>query len=476
MSFPSIQFIVFLVLVFCAYHLRPSRQWQNAVCVLSSYYFYGWWDIRFCSLLFLSSIIDYWIGGQIDRTPHPLARKRWLILSITANLGLLGYFKYSNFFIESFALALAEMGLRFNYSTLNIILPVGISFYTFQTMSYTIDIYRGHFRPKPDFVAYLSFVSFFPQLVAGPIERAANLLPQFHQARLFSLRQAVSGCQLMLWGYFKKIAVADNLAQVVDPAYAFADTVSASHLALATFCFAFQIYFDFSAYSDIATGVARLFAIELRRNFAFPYFSRNLSEFWARWHISLSSWFRDYVFIPLGGSRGRPFHRLRNILVTFFLSGLWHGAGATFVLWGFVHGLFLAPRHLRRATPPPLGSVSCFVTAGQILKTFSLVCLAWILFRADSLDNALVIYRKIFTAILTPEFYIGLWPVLQQWPMAFIALSIALVVEAICYPFWNPLAALRVPRIVRWGIYTLVFWAIFYLGPSRIQPFIYFQF
>lgn len=432
--------------------------------------------MRFCSLLFLSSLIDYWIGGQIAHTPHPLARKRWLILSITANLGLLGYFKYSNFFVESFALALAEMGFRFNYSTLNIILPVGISFYTFQTMSYTIDIYRGQFTPKPDFLAYLGFVSFFPQLVAGPIERAANLLPQFHRTRCFSIRQAVSGCQLMLWGYFKKIAVADNLALVVDPAYAFPGTASASHLALATVAFAFQIYFDFSAYSDIATGVSRLFAIELRRNFAFPYFSRNLSEFWARWHMSLSSWFRDYVFIPLGGSRGRGFYRLRNIIVTFFLSGLWHGAGATFVLWGLVHGLFLAPRHLRRANTTPPRSALWFGTAGQILKTFTLVCLAWVLFRADSLDSALLIYRRILAAIVTPEFYSGLWPVLHQWPMACIALGIALAIEATCYPFWNPLAALRASRGVRWGIYTLVFWAIFYLGPSRIQPFIYFQF
>lgn len=488
MTFPSIQFIFFLVLVFTAYYVRPALRWQNWVCVLASYYFYGWWDIGFCSLLFINSTMDYWIGAWIGRTERKANRRALLVLSLVINLGLLGFFKYYNFFIKSLVVALAEIGVRGHIPTLNIVLPIGISFYTFQTLSYTIDIYRGQLKPERDFLAYLGFVSFFPQLVAGPIERASHLLPQFRRLRVFSYDQAVSGCQLMLWGFFKKIAVADNLAEVVDAAYLLPGAATGGHLALATLCFAFQIYCDFSAYSDIAAGVANLFGIQLSRNFAYPYFAHDLSEFWRRWHVSLSTWFRDYVFIPLGGSRCGRARGLLNLVVTFLLSGLWHGAAWTFVLWGGFHALCLVPRHWRGSTvrsssPPPdfqgpSSSARLRVGSG-VLRTFALVCLGWVLFRADSLANAILIYQKIATGLVTTGFYGQIIAAIGNWPRAFLALGIVLALEWICRARWNPLEQILQPtnsKLAGWALYTVLFWLTLYLGPTRIQPFIYFQF
>lgn len=481
MSFPSIQFAIFLVVVFAGYYVRPTLRWQNLITVLASYYFYGWWDIRFCSLLFFSSVVDYWAGARIASTERMRVRRFWLGVSLVTNLGLLGFFKYCNFFIDSMRVALEEAGIHVQLSTLDIILPVGISFYTFQTLSYTIDIYRRQFHPARDFMAYLSFVSFFPQLVAGPIERAAHLLPQFLRLRVFSYAEAVAGCQLILWGLFKKVAVADNLAVVVDAAYRAPESASPAHLALATVCFAFQIYCDFSAYSEIASGVARLFGIELGRNFAFPYFSRDLAEFWSRWHISLSRWFRDYVFIPLGGSRCGRARRLLNLSVTFVMSGLWHGAAWTFVCWGALHALLLFPRHWRepstRLTPIQAAPErSYFWSMGRVFFTFLLVCVGWVLFRADSLKSAMLIYGKVAMGVMSADFYEAMVSAMGEWPRAFAALAAVLAAEWVARERVTPLAFSPGARWMRWGGYSLIFWSLFYLGPTRVEPFIYFQF
>lgn len=481
MSFTSIQFLVLTALAFAAYHLRPTPRWQNGVCVIASYSFYGWWDVRFCGLLLASSLIDYWVGGRIAATDQPRSRRAWLVFSLVTNLGLLGFFKYFNFFIDSLVIALALAGLNINISTLVILLPVGISFYTFQTLSYCIDIYRREFEPRRDLLSYLSFVSFFPQLVAGPIERASNLLPQFRKARTLRLDDAVSGCQLVLWGFFKKLAVADNLALVVDPAYTSPSNATPGHLLLATFCFAFQIYCDFSGYSDIATGVARWFGIRLQRNFALPYFSTSLAEFWRRWHISLSTWFRDYVFIPLGGSRCERPQRLRNLAATFLLSGLWHGAAWTFVLWGGLHALCLIPSQWNRSprgSSAPGDAKPCADARSicRVAATFALVCVAWVLFRVDSLTEAALIYRRIAFGLVGAGLPTELATTIQTWPAAFAVLGILLVIEWNTRARWNPFEGLRWPRPVRWVAYTALFWLTLYLCPAKVEPFIYFQF
>ena len=319
MHFTSLTFILFLTVVFGLYwSLRASRH-QNLIIVLASYTFYGWWDYRFCTLILISSLIDFLIGRKIGQTENKASRKLLLTISLTCNLGLLALFKYYGFFAENFLAFAQSFGWTPNDLTLNLVLPVGISFYTFQTLSYTIDVYRGQLKPSTSVIDYLAFVSFFPQLVAGPIERGTNLLPQFQKQRSFNVEDATDGCRLILWGFFKKLAIADILAVPVDAAYDHWDEASGAQLGLATVFFAFQIYCDFSAYSDIAIGTARLFSIKLMRNFAYPYFSQSLSEFWGRWHISLSTWFRDYVYIPLGGNRNGSIAMHRNIILTLSL-------------------------------------------------------------------------------------------------------------------------------------------------------------
>jgi len=481
MSFASIQFLIFLPLVFSIYYVRPTIRWQNAVSVLASYYFYGWWDYRFCALLFSTSALDYWLGARIAKTDRPAARRTLLILSLVSNLGLLGFFKYYNFFVSSLVLALNKAGVHINTLLLNVILPAGISFYTFQSLSYTIDIYRGRLKSNRDFLAYLGFVSFFPHLVAGPIQRASYLLPQFTRLRSFSYNDAVSGCRLILWGFFKKVAVADNLARVVDSAYSTPASQSAGHLSLATVCFAFQIYCDFSGYSDIATGVSRLFGIELSRNFAYPYFSQSIADFWRRWHISLSTWFRDYVFIPLGGSHCERGTRVRNIVVTFLLSGLWHGAAWTFLFWGALHALYMIPRQWKgtEGATPNLRVPSPNSTLGsqlkacvQVLTTFMLVCVGWVLFRARDLASAGIIYQKIATGVFSAGFFHELAATIITWHKAFIVLGGLLVIEWTCRTRWNPLEMPSWPRIGRWAVYTIMIWSILYFAPAEIRPFV----
>ncbi len=332
MLFNSIDFAIFLPIVFILYWSINDLKYQNLLIVLASYVFYAWWDWRFLILIVFSTIVDYSVGRKLKNAENQIKRKILLWTSISINLGFLCYFKYYNFFLDNFISAFTLLGVRLESSSLNIILPVGISFYTFQTLSYTIDVDKRKLDPTKDFVAFSAFVCFFPQLVAGPIERATNLLPQFFQRRSFNYSNSVDGLRQLLWGLFKKMVIADSCAEYVNIIYGAEDLYPGSSLLLGSALFSVQIYCDFSGYSDIAIGSARLLGFDLMKNFAFPYFSRDIPEFWRRWHISLSTWFRDYVYIPLGGSRVGQFKQFRNIFVIFLLSGLWHGANWTFVI------------------------------------------------------------------------------------------------------------------------------------------------
>ena len=336
MLFNSIDFALFLPIVFILYWFVANKniKIQNLLIVIASYIFYGWWDWRFLFLIFCSTMVDYIIGFYLSNQNNRKIRKILLFISIAINLGILGFFKYYNFFLSSFTHVFTFFGVEIKANSLRIVLPVGISFYTFQTMSYTIDVYKRKIQATNDFIAFAAFVSFFPQLVAGPIERATNLLPQFLKKREFIYAQAVNGLRQMLWGLFKKIVIADNCARYVNMTFNNAESLTGSTLVLGVVFFAFQIYCDFSGYSDIAIGTARLFGFTLMKNFSFPYFSRDIAEFWRRWHISLTSWFRDYVYIPMGGSRGSGWIKVRNVLIIFLVSGFWHGANWTFLLWG----------------------------------------------------------------------------------------------------------------------------------------------
>jgi len=326
MIFNSIDFAIFLPVVFILYWFVVSKnlKFQNFLIAAASYFFYGWWDWRFLSLILFSTLIDYSVGVRLSKEDKALKRKILLWISVIVNLGFLGFFKYYNFFLDNFVEAFSFFGAKIQKNSLNIILPVGISFYTFQTLSYTIDVYRRNLKPTRDFIAFSAFVSFFPQLVAGPIERATNLLPQFYKERTFDYRKAVDGLRQILWGLFKKVVIADNCARFANIIFNNSDDYAGSTLVLGAIFFTFQIYGDFSGYSDIAIGTSRLFGFDLKRNFAYPYFSRDIAEFWRRWHISLSTWFRDYLYIPLGGSRGGTWMKVRNTFIIFTVSGFWH--------------------------------------------------------------------------------------------------------------------------------------------------------
>ena len=345
MLFNSLDFAIFLPLVFILYWglCKKNKRHQNLLILVASYVFYGWWDWRFLSLLSLSTLVDFAVGYYLAKRTKPIYRKGLLYISLAVNVGLLGFFKYYNFFIDSFTTAFTFFGGSIQPNTLNIILPVGISFYTFQTLSYTIDVYRRKLEPTQDFIAFATFVSFFPQLVAGPIERATHLLPQFYKKRAFNREQAIIGVKQIIWGLFKKIVIADSCAQYVDDIFSNADTATSFTLILGAVYFAFQIYGDFSGYSDIAIGTARLFSIRLLPNFRYPYFSRDIAEFWRRWHISLSTWFRDYIYIPLGGNRRSKVKHFTNVFIVFVVGGLWHGASWNFIIWGGLNALFFIP-------------------------------------------------------------------------------------------------------------------------------------
>ena len=478
MLFNSIAFAIFLPTVFLLYWRlqNKKRSYQNLLILAASYIFYGWWDYRFLSLILISSLTDYIVGIKMGRTDDRTLRKYLLILSLTVNLGILGFFKYYGFFIDSFAEMLAGFGMQPNISSLRIILPVGISFYTFQTLSYTIDIYKRQIPSTNNILDFFAFVSFFPQLVAGPIERAKNLLPQFHRKRSFDVDQMKDGLRQMLWGFFKKVVIADNLARYVD--YAFNDyhNQGSAILILGVFFFAIQIYCDFSGYSDIAIGTARLFGFNLMRNFAFPYFSRDIGEFWRRWHISLSSWFRDYVYIPLGGSRAGKVRRIFNIVVTFTVSGLWHGANWTFVAWGFLNGIYYIPLMLAGKQKQHTGNAA----EGKILPglkeflaitlTFCLTLMAWVFFRAASIGDAF----GYLNAIVTNGFHAK--QIMPYHTFSLVLCLILLTVEWFQRDKQHALVFERLSRKARWAIYYALATIVLLSGNFGEVEFIYFQF
>lgn len=405
MLFNSIDFAIFLPVVFALYWwLNGRRAQQNVLINLASYLFYGWWDWRFLVLILFSTIVDYTIGLWLYRENHKKTKKILLWSSIAINLGLLGFFKYYNFFVDNFVSNFQFFGKHFEPSSLDILLPVGISFYTFQTLSYTIDIYRGKLKPTKNFVSFAAFVSFFPQLVAGPIERAANLLPQFQRDRVFDYNKSVDGLRQILWGLFKKMVIADNCAALVNEAFNDPSSEPGSKLLLIAILFVFQVYGDFSGYSDIAIGTARLFGFNLSQNFAFPLFSRDMPELWRRWHISLSSWFRDYLYVPMGGSKGGHIKKARNLMVLFLVMGVWHGSNWTFIVWGGINGLYILPKFLMNTHRKYLGTIAerkalpSFTEMFLMLRTWVLFGLSCVVIRAQSLEDAWLFLSRIFSS------------------------------------------------------------------------------
>ena len=408
MLFNSLEFIVFLLIVFQLYWFvfNKSLKWQNLLVLVASYFFYGWWSWKFLGLLAFSTLLDYLFGFWVS-SPNKKKAKFFLWLSIINNLGILGVFKYFDFFSLQIAEGFEWLGWHTNPILLNVALPIGISFYTFHGMSYVFDIYRKKQKPVSDFVDYAVFVSFFPLLVAGPIERANHLLPQVQKSRFFNYTQAVEGCRLILWGLFKKIVIADSLAGIVDNIFDHYTDYSGASLVVGAIAFSFQIYGDFSGYSDIALGTAKLFGFELLSNFKFPYFSRDIAEFWRRWHISLSSWFKDYLYIPLGGSKEGKLKAVRNTFIIFLVSGFWHGANWNFIAWGFVHACGFLPllvlNRNRKHVTDVVGQNKIFPTSKevwQMFTTFTFITFAWIFFRADTIQHALSYIKKIFLELI----------------------------------------------------------------------------
>ncbi len=468
MFFNSLDFAIFLPIVLVLYWLSISRtKVQNLLLIAASYFFYGWWDWRFLSLIFFSSLVDYLVGLGMLGTTKPTRRKHLLFISLFVNLGFLGFFKYFNFFQTSFSDAFSLMGYPINSRGLEIILPVGISFYTFQTLSYSLDVYKKKLQPTKDGVAFFAFVSFFPQLVAGPIERATNLLPQFFCRREFLNQNFSRGFKLIILGFFLKLVVADRTAIYVNAVYNNIDNHQGLTFIVATVMFAFQIYGDFAGYSLIAIGTAKLFGFDLMTNFQRPYFSASISEFWSRWHISLSTWFRDYLYIALGGNRVKKPRWLVNLLLTFVISGLWHGANWTFVIWGALNGIYL------------ILEVLFFKRIGnriiRVISTFVLVNFAWIFFRAASVGDAVIIIKKF---VLNPgRLYIGSGADVTALAYSLIAVF-ALVMVEIKREYFNSLFSFSDNRreIIRMLAYALVVFSILYLGVFGESQFIYFQF
>jgi len=480
MLFNSLDFAVFLPIVFTLYWFVTNHnlKLQNALIVAASYVFYGWWDWRFLSLIIFSTLVDYSIGRRLKNEEKHSTRKILLWTSIIVNLGFLGFFKYYNFFLDNFIAAFSFFGQEIQPNTLNIILPVGISFYTFQTLSYTIDVYKKKLEPTEDFIAFSAFVCFFPQLVAGPIERATNLLPQFYKKRTFEYDKAVDGMRQILWGLFKKVVIADNCAEYANLIFNNYQDYNGSTLLLGAIFFTFQIYGDFSGYSDIAIGTSRLFGFNLKQNFATPYFSRDIAEFWRRWHMSLSTWFRDYLYIPLGGSRGDTWMKVRNTFIIFLVSGFWHGANWTFIAWGGLNALYFLPLLLLKRNRTNLSVVA----EGRILPslrelfqmgvTFLLTVLAWVFFRAESITMAVGFLKGIVGQKLLqiPEFsgrYQAIITVLFIFGLLF--------VEWMNRAYIHSLFRLPKYKLLRFLFYYVILVSILF-NLDKEQEFIYFQF
>ena len=482
MLFNSIDFAIFLPVVFFLYWfvVNKNLKLQNFLIVVASYTFYGWWDWRFLSLILFSTIIDYSVGRRLLNEYSLSKRKVLLWISILVNLGFLGFFKYYNFFLDNFVTAFSFFGNPINTQGLNIILPVGISFYTFQTLSYTIDVYKRKLKPTRDFIAFTAFVSFFPQLVAGPIERATNLLPQFYKKRKFEYSKAVDGLRQILWGLFKKIVIADNSAQIANEIFNNSADYSGSTLVLGAIFFTFQIYGDFSGYSDIAIGSSRLFGFNLKQNFAFPYFSRDIAEFWRRWHISLSTWFRDYLYIPLGGSRGGTGMKVRNTFIIFIVSGFWHGANWTFIIWGALNALYFLPLLLLNKNRTNTDTVAqekylpSFKEFYQIGITFILTVLAWVFFRAENIGHAFSYLSKIFSKTI---FSIPNFSGMRMAKNTLILIIFFIVVEWLgrSEQYAIESCGMKWKKIYRWSFYFVII-ALIFVFNGKEQQFIYFQF
>jgi alginate O-acetyltransferase complex protein AlgI len=494
MLFNSLHFLVYFPVVFVIFLLTPKK-FKCVILVIASYYFYAQWKFSYLFLIVLSTAVDYFIALKISSTAKNSNKKIYLSISLIVNLGLLFIFKYFNFFSESFASIAHHWGLSYLNPHIDFLLPVGISFYTFQTLSYSIDVYHGKIRPEKNVIVFALYVSFFPQLVAGPIERASRLLPELKKAFIFDYNRFVSGLQLIVWGFFKKVVVADRVSVFVDQVYGNPQGFDGVIILLATYFFAFQIYCDFSGYSDIAIGVARIFGIQLMRNFERPYFSKSIVEFWRRWHISLSSWFRDYVYIPLGGNRGGKYVLYRNLIIVFLVSGLWHGANWTFIVWGAIHGICIILNLIyvqvmmryfpvvRRGNSSLISKIDtlfrqkALITIRNMISlfvTFHIVVIGWIFFRASTVENAIIIIRKILFD--WGEFH---WNSLGEPYSLFIAILSILFMEilhviergsSIPECFW------RLPILIRWGLYYTLILSILIFGEFNSNEFLYFQF
>ena len=480
MLFNSFEFLVFLPIVFLLYwFVFHGRQWQNLLIVVASYIFYGWWNWRFLLLIALTSLCSYGSGLLLEHYEGQRRKQQLVSASnIVLNLGILGVFKYYNFFVENLDALFGALGWHLDWVTMNIILPVGISFYTFQALSYTIDVYQKKLPATHDPVEFFAYISFFPQLVAGPIERATNLLPQFQQQRHFDYAKAVDGCRQILWGFLKKLVIADNCATVVNEYWGQYADLPGLTLFLLGVLFTFQIYCDFSGYSDIAIGCARLFGFNLMRNFNFPYFSRSIPEFWRRWHISLTTWFRDYIYFPLGGSRCDKWKIIRNVYIVWGISGLWHGANWTFVCWGLFHATLLAIYNIFGINTKYKNVVAYghyipnMKEALQMALTFFLAAIGWIIFRAETMTQAV----EYLSAMVNNPFF----DASALHGVTYICFGFLLIIiewlqrdkqHALQFSDMKPFNY----RLVRWGIYYLIVMIIFVKTGSS-QTFIYFQF
>jgi D-alanyl-lipoteichoic acid acyltransferase DltB (MBOAT superfamily) len=478
MSFITPEFVILFCTVIPAFFLLPHR-WRWLWLLLVSYFFYAYGNIQYLPLIVFSTVVDYTAGRMIHHyDDNERARKGWLLASIGVNLGVLFFFKYFNFFNVS-------AGTLFGYEpvTHEYVLPIGISFYTFQSMSYTIDVYRRKLIPEPNAGIMATFVAFFPQLVAGPIERATNLLPQFHRKQVFDVDRTVSGLQQILWGFFKKVVIADRVAIYVNTVYGDVNEYTGLPLLLATFFFGFQIYCDFSAYSDIAIGTARIMGFDIMENFRQPFFSQSVREFWNRWHISLSTWFRDYLYIPLGGSRVSLPRQLINLMIVFLVSGLWHGAGWTFVLWGGLHGLGVCWSAITRARNiqllPDKSKLAIII---RVLCTFAFITLTWVFFRANSFADTLYILQHLFDFswqgnIMAP-FEQGLLGIETEFYLSFALIAFLLLGDAFEARYGLERGLAKTPAVLRWGWYYAAAAAVIFSGiyGAGAQQFIYFQF
>jgi alginate O-acetyltransferase complex protein AlgI len=480
MLFNSIDFLIFLPIVFILYWFFFQRNLhiQNLLLLVSSYIFYGWWDWRFLFLLVFSTSLDYFTGIRIYEAKNRHWKVIWLWTSICINVGFLGFFKYFNFFVTSFAEVLSLIGFKVDIWTLKIILPVGISFYTFHGLSYVLDIFNNKIKPQLNLVSYSVFVSFFPLLVAGPIERATHLLPQIIKPRTFNYNKAADGIRQILWGVFKKIVIADNCATYVTRIFENYQHQAGATLLLGAVLFGIQIYCDFSGYSDIALGTSRLFGIELLRNFAFPYFSRDIAEFWRRWHISLTTWFRDYIYIPLGGSKGGTWINIRNTFIIFLISGFWHGANWTFIFWGLLNALYFLPLLLTNKNRAHLDIVAhnkIFPSVKEFLRilgTFLLVSVAWVFFRSENLHQAFdYIFRMQGWLFARPE---EAFKIIKT-PILYCIISL-FVLEWINRGKQHAMQINEYNIIFRWTFYLTILFAIILYGNFNKTEFIYFAF